>query len=400
MKLYKVQDLGLPERWNNFTVFSSEVARLVLLSERGRTHGSIWGVPPFLEGIFRATITATMTTSYFYSYIETTSYQTTYTITIKARQSAYSLTGEFSGDLARYNGCTGESLDQSCYQLGVECYEYDCDSQNPSASSIFSSLTANGIQIVRSDRPVILYFGANETVTVSAGTTGYTISGNSVDCWSECNSQGCYCVKRYKEWKNTYKFQAIELVDWDTGEIYASVNQNSLTFNINRNTIVRFEFVLESSWSREWTVILRPPPPPPDKCPEILNDPSKVGSSEWCACTAIYDPQAHDRCVPRPAACLYVSVKPCCSGSTPTGCLSSWSGVGDDDCKAVPATLSASWSASWSLYPGWRYKTWGWQGDGSCSASGSGSGISGTCWVNAESNKDYRTLVVIIFERT
>jgi hypothetical protein len=43
MKLYKVQDLGLPERWNNFTVFSSEVSRLVLLSERGRTHGGIWG---------------------------------------------------------------------------------------------------------------------------------------------------------------------------------------------------------------------------------------------------------------------------------------------------------------------------------------------------------------------
>jgi len=94
MKLYKVQDLGLPERWNNFTVFSSEVSRLVLLSERGRTHGSIWGVPPFLEGVLRATVTTTMTTSYFYSYITTTSYQTTYTITIRHRQSAYSVMGE------------------------------------------------------------------------------------------------------------------------------------------------------------------------------------------------------------------------------------------------------------------------------------------------------------------
>jgi hypothetical protein len=40
-KSYKVQDLDLPDRWNNFTVFSSEVSRFVLLSERGRTHGSI-----------------------------------------------------------------------------------------------------------------------------------------------------------------------------------------------------------------------------------------------------------------------------------------------------------------------------------------------------------------------
>jgi hypothetical protein len=40
-KLYKVQDLGLPERWNNFMTFSSEVSRLVLLSEGERTHGGI-----------------------------------------------------------------------------------------------------------------------------------------------------------------------------------------------------------------------------------------------------------------------------------------------------------------------------------------------------------------------
>jgi hypothetical protein len=289
--LYKVQDLGLPDRWNNFTVFSSEVSRLVLLSERGRTHGSIWGVPPFLEGIFRATISTTMTTSYFYSYIETTSYQTTYIITVPLRQSGYSLTGEFRGDLARLNGCTDEFLDQSCWQEGVECYEYTCESQTPSPSEVLSSLTANGKQIVGE----VLYLRANATVRVNAGVTGYTYSGRSADCWVECSSQGCYCVKQIREWYNKYKFQAIELVDWDTGEVYVSVNQNSLTFNINRNTIVRFIYVIESSWSREWTVILRPSPPPPDKCPEILNDPSKVGSSEWCACAAIYDPQAHDR---------------------------------------------------------------------------------------------------------
>ena len=55
------------------------------------------GVPPFLEGIFRATIATTMTTSYFYSYIETTSYQTTYTVTVQLKQSRYSLMRESGG---------------------------------------------------------------------------------------------------------------------------------------------------------------------------------------------------------------------------------------------------------------------------------------------------------------
>jgi hypothetical protein len=60
-QMYRVQDLGLPDRWSNFDTFRSEVARLVLLSERGRTHGSIWGVPPFLEGVLKAMIVVTVT---------------------------------------------------------------------------------------------------------------------------------------------------------------------------------------------------------------------------------------------------------------------------------------------------------------------------------------------------
>jgi hypothetical protein len=60
-QMYKVQDLGLPDRWSNFDTFRSEVARLVLLSDRGRTHGSIWGVPPFLEGVLKAMIVVTVT---------------------------------------------------------------------------------------------------------------------------------------------------------------------------------------------------------------------------------------------------------------------------------------------------------------------------------------------------
>jgi hypothetical protein len=61
MKLYKVHELGLPDRRSNFDTFRSEMVRLVLLSERGRTHGSIWGVPPFLEGVLKARIVVTVT---------------------------------------------------------------------------------------------------------------------------------------------------------------------------------------------------------------------------------------------------------------------------------------------------------------------------------------------------
>jgi hypothetical protein len=317
-QLYKVQDLGLPERWNNFTVFSSEVSRLVLLSDKGRTHGSIWGVPPFLEGIFRATLTTTMTTSYFYSYIETTSYQTTYTITLKARQSRYSLTGEWLesndgrnwGKVTSTSGRDGRSCGSSqvrcferqvCYYdgnhrwLGCEQYNViDCSNggcfgpQSPTASQLASSLTANGRRIVGFNPPIILYFTANESIVVSAGRISYTVSGVNwsctqrelgyttecvesrevcrtfaggiVGCRTEClkyKSTSYYqCVQGYTEWSRTYQLQAIELVDWDTGEVYASLNQTSLTFNINANTIVRFKYVLTSSWSRSWTVIL------------------------------------------------------------------------------------------------------------------------------------------------
>jgi hypothetical protein len=166
--LYKVQDLGLPDRWNNFTVFSSEVSRLVLLSERGRTHGSIWGVPPFLEGIFRATVATTMTTSYFYSYIEMTSYSTVFTITLKARQSKYSLTGEWweSNDGKNWYKVTSNDGREStlCPSGWGSCYTYFCPGtccsgysassvqMNPNVWAVASSLKAGTTSIVALDR--------------------------------------------------------------------------------------------------------------------------------------------------------------------------------------------------------------------------------------------------------
>ena len=473
MKLYKVQELGLPERWNNFTVFSSEVSRLVLLSDRGRTHGSIWGVPPFLEGIFRATITATMTTSYFYSYITTSAYQTTYTITIKAKQSAYSLTGEWWesnngrnwGKVTSTTGRDGRSCwygdpDWNCqYYTGVTCRPYSCTGpQSPTASQLMTTLTANGRQIVSFNPPIILYFRANESVVVSGGITSYTLVGSSAYCYAEylgCTTEcvreettcqtypyytqcrtrcleyrtTCYyqCVQRVTEWSRTYKLQAIELVDWDTGEVYASLNQTSLTFNINRNTIVRFKYVLKESWSRSWEVILQPPPPTPDKCQQILNDPKERErcSGDWCSCLRQFDPEAwkNTPCCYTIRSCLSVSVDFCCSGDDKYSCLNSKSGQGGKNCVEFTAKEAeqgvtkpippVSWSASWSLKGGWVYDRIVQVGDYNppyCTGSASGNGASGKCCIalsggncdagNVGPNKYYSTTVVIVFKKT
>jgi len=427
-QLYKVQDLGLPERWNNFTVFSSEVSRLVLLSERGRTHGSIWGVPPFLEGILRATVATTMTTSYFYSYIETTSYSTVFTITIRHRQSAYSLTGEWwesddgknwgkvtdtsgrdnqayscwnSGKCSErvWDGCCSPT---GCFGFNACAASYSVGPQSPTASQLITTLTANGRQVVRFGTPIILYFRANESVVASAGTTSYNITGSN----TKCIDYGDECVKQYTEWSRTYKLQAIELVDWDTGEVYASLNQTSLTFNIYRNTIVRFKYVLTSSWSRTWEVIIwtRPPPSNPADCQQILNE-GLPGTWEWCACAKMLNDERYKRyCGGTCRAYFVVNFYPCCSGGRGGECIQAWSGPGvlkdipfDCDNPPAPQKITLSVQASWTPAPGWRYHDWGWDGNADdCSLTVTGNSASGSCTASIPPDKSARIVIIFV----
>jgi hypothetical protein len=387
-----------------------------------------------------------MTTSYFYSYIETTSYQTTYTITLKARQSRYSLTGEWweSNDGKNWYKVTSNDGREStfcpsgwggCYTSfcpGTCCSGYSASSvqMNPNVWAVASSLKAGTTSIVALDRgavngfcrgwqltqkavPVILYFRSNESVTAS-GINGYSISGVSMTLYEWCGDEP-ECLLYVTEWGRTYKLQAIELVDWDTGEVYASVNQTSLTFNINANTIVRFKYVLTSSWSRSWVVIVQPPTPEPtpDECQRILNDPSKRCTGAWCSCLKTYDPEAwkNEQCCQTPTfACLSVHVTPCCSGDAHDACLNSWSGQGgfrciscrdDSECTSkLPVTVS--WSASWSLKPGWAVADIGITGYGGgveCGVSSrTGSSASGSCTLNAIDHAVY--WIVVIFRRT
>ena len=438
-QIHKVRDLGLPDRWSNFTVFSSEVSRLVLLSERGRTHGSIWGVPPFLEGIFRATVATTMTTSYFYSYINTSSYQTTYTITIRAKPNKWSVMGEiwisddgqnwgkvekgwdlYSGpvsctpgggypglcDWSRYhrspgyvevsyghknlNGCTGGSGYNNCL--------INTGPPRIAGSSIIA-VEKGDITVYR-----IFYVTNGTRLTVNIGNS---FEQNGI-IYSYVYSFG-YVYYYYNEWGKRYVPQAIELVDWDTGEVYGSTNSTSFTFPVLRNTIVRFKYVKAESWSREWREQWGGPPSPKN-CTEILNDRSKVGSSDWCDCARQYLPRGtwEDNC--RPETCLTVKVEPCCLETSPTGCLDSWSPGNGKICERIPedstTTLTVDWSASWGLKPGWVFDKvlrTGVHGDrANCEFTRytpESGHVSGRCSIVARAGGDYHVTMKVTFKR-
>jgi hypothetical protein len=188
-----------------------------------------------------------------------------------------------------------------------------------------------------------------------------------------------------------------------------------VTFNINANTIVRFKYILVDSWSRSWTVILPPkaPEPTPEECQRILNDPSRECTGAWCSCLKTYDPEVWQKkscCRTLISVCLSVHVTPCCTGDAYDACLNSWSGQGgtgciscrdDSECTSVlPVTVS--WSASWSLKPGWALADIGMTGYGGgarCGVSSlTGSSASGSCTLNAITHATQ--LVVVIFKRT
>jgi hypothetical protein len=297
---------------------------------------------------------------------------------------------------------------------------------NPNVWAVASSLKAGTTSIVALDRggvngacrgwqlthkavPIILYFRSNESVTAS-GIDGYSISGVSGTLYESCWGEP-FCLLYVTEWGRTYKLQAIELVNWDTGEVYSSVNQTSVTFNINANTIVRFKYVMTESWSRSWYVILPPktPEPTPEECQRILNDPSKVGSRDWCWCAWVYDPEAARKHCNPIDACFEIDVYPCCSGDERFACLDSWSGSRREICvrfteeearRGITKIISVGWSASWGLKPGWTLADIGQAGPGTCDAGISGNSASGNCWIDARAQARYWTRVIVIFKKT
>jgi hypothetical protein len=183
-----------------------------------------------------------MTASYFYSYIETTSYQTTYAITLKARQSRYSLTGEWweSNDGKNWYKVTSNDGRENYLNYNGEkeyfCYGTCCSGysaryrwMNPNVWAVANSLRAgtsgslNSIvaldrgyvwhlcmnwQLTQKAVPVILYIRSNEFVTVS-GIDGYTLFGVDQRLYEECWLDPPTCILRVTEWGRTYRLQAI-----------------------------------------------------------------------------------------------------------------------------------------------------------------------------------------------
>ncbi|MEM2042356.1 MAG: hypothetical protein QW410_03270 [Nitrososphaerota archaeon] len=414
-QIYRPQDLGLPQWFLNFSEMRSRVERLVLLSGRGRTHGSIWGVPPFLEGIFRVYLTTTLATTKEYSYVTSTAYTTYYTITVSYRRIGHSLTGEWweSADGKKWYRVTGtRSHYWYCFACGGSCYNSDYVSNNPNEDKVASGMKAGRPgalqQIVVLDRvhvygcgqytdvnrvdPIILYFQDGETVVASAAYNEYTVDWSNSYCYQ---IWGDGCEWYWREGHVRYRLQAIELVDWDTGEVYASLNQSSVQFEIHRNTIVRFKYVVVESWSRSWVVIVQPKEPTPEDCQRILNDPN-APRDQWCACAKKYLPPEkwQDYCSTGARACLAVDIRPCCTGADNyNSCLDSWSGPNSNNCvvftwnecnAGVTKTVVTSWSASYSLKPGWQFSGLGKAGPDSvgCRGSGGSSSASGSCWTS------------------
>jgi hypothetical protein len=436
-QIYKVQDLGLPERWNNFTVFSSEVSRLVLLSERGRTHGSIWGVPPFLEGIFRPTLAATMTTSYFYNYIETTEYKTTYTITLRAKPNKWSVMGEiWISDDGTSWGRVGRGWD--LYSGPMSCphrHWYDTDwcyydwspgivswgyayryLNNCKGGSGYNNCLINagpptiaGSSIIAAEKGDVIVY---RILYVTDGTRLTAQTGNSFWRYGKIEffwSYLGYYYHYYNEWRKRYVPQAIELVDWDTGEVYGSTNSTSFTFPVLRNTIVRFKYVKAESWINEWQYQWGSPQSPKN-CTEIINT-RTPGDPDWCDCARQYFPKgAWEHYCPE-RTCFTVKVEPCCLETSPSGCVDPWSPGNGEICVNIPAnsttTLWVDWSASWGLKPGWVFDKVlrsGIHGDiancGLDSNSSPDSGyVSGRCSIVVRAGGYYHVTMKVVFKR-
>jgi hypothetical protein len=378
-----------------------------------------------------------MTTSYFYSYIETTSYQTTYTITLKAKPNKWSVMGEIwiSDDGTNW-GRVGRGWD--LYSGPVSCSgpPYGvCDWYRLVRSPVYfensygardlngcaggsgynnclrhtGPPTIAGSSIVAAEKGDVIVY---RILYVTNGTRLTAQAGNSF--WQNGRifsfvRSGGYTYFYVNEWSKRYVPQAIELVDWDTGEVYGSTGSTSFTFHVDRNTIVRFKYVKAESWSREWRDHWGGPPSPKN-CTEILNDRSKVGSSDWCDCARQYLPKGtwEDHCPER--TCFTVKVEPCCLGDSPRGCLDSWSPGNGEICVRIPANSSAvlrvDWSASWGLKPGWVFdkvlKTGvhGDRADFRFTRYTPDSGyVAGRCSIEARAGGHYLVTMTVVFKR-
>jgi hypothetical protein len=153
----------------------------------------------------------------------------------------------------------------------------------------------------------------------------------------------------------------------------------------------------------------------PLNCTEVLNDPSKKGSREWCYCAKYNAPKLYeenvDLCEPPEEYCLVVFPELCCYGdvSDPSNpaCVSSWSSSPGSACatfkpselkNGVKRELVAKWGASWTLKEGWEFAGAAPRESGvSCSYTAGANSVSGTCRASVPPGQYVH--VVVVFKK-
>jgi len=153
----------------------------------------------------------------------------------------------------------------------------------------------------------------------------------------------------------------------------------------------------------------------PLNCTEVLNDPSKKGSREWCYCAKYNAPKLYeenvDLCEPPQEYCLVFFPELCCSEDvsdlSDPACVSSWISSPGSACatfkpselkNGVKRELVAIWGASWTLKQGWYFAGAAPRESGvSCSYTASGNSVTGTCRASVPPGQ-YVHVVVVFYK--
>lgn len=343
------QLLNLP---SNFTEFKATVDRLILKTSSGGVHGSIYARPEFIE-LERPSMTTTVWKNYTVEVTETANVTTSINFTITIPQNKYTLISKVleSDDGTSFHdfkyGCCKSKYCEYCKKiygnlrytsdswtvtsgvLGGVWPEVTATGQCSSPGSCYKDLKnlmtcarcsgCGALSCNMHQAPKVYYIKGGEEITAkTSGPTQYEKKRSAGKCWCEYKWGKRKCYMKIQNWKYTYEFAGIRLVDMDTGEVYASVNKTSITFKIWRNTKAEFLYVLKEKklvWEKTFTC--KEPEPSMLDCTDILKqpgDPCNPPSQIWYWCYCQIDPN-HPCCQPKPPKCvcaLGLSIDYCC----------------------------------------------------------------------------------------
>ena len=348
------QLLNLP---SNFTEFKAKVSRLILKTSSGGVHGSIYARPEFIE-LDKPAITTTIWKNYTVEVTESVNVTSVINFTVTIPQSKYTLLSKVleSDDGTSFHdfkyGCCKSKYCEYCREiygggsvsdswtvtsevLGGVWPEVAATGQCSSPGSCYKDLRnlqtyqrcygCYGLSCDMHQVPRVYYLKGGEEVTARTSVTEYAKKRSAGHCWCEFKQGERKCYMKVENWKYTYEFAGIRLVDMDTGHVYGSTNKTSITFKIGRNTRVEFLYVLKEKkkvWEK--TFAWKEPEPPILDCADILKqpgDPCNPPSQIWYWCYCQIHPD-HECCKPPEGKCtcaLSLSIDYCCVEAGETG---------------------------------------------------------------------------------